>query len=142
MGMLVPLLHQINQISRCELEPLRKCGFLQAFRFQHRIFAKTLHIFSGPVYDINREHKYAEIKENIVELKNLQGPVYAMERAHQYDGQMDKVEHERALNGPVYEIFRQHNFGEIEKQLTDLRTLTGPCYDIEARNHKFHEIDH
>ena len=28
---------------------------------------------SGPVYDINREHKYAEIKENIVELKNLTG---------------------------------------------------------------------
>ena len=64
-----------------------------------------------------------------------------MDRAHQYDGQMDKVEHERALNGPVYEIFRQHNFGEIEKHLTDLRTLTGPCYDLEARNHKFCEID-
>ena len=54
-----------------------------------------------PVYDIEREHKFAVINKNLIDLKNLIGPVYSIENAHHFK-EINKIESDlKILAGPV-----------------------------------------
>ena len=66
-------------------------------------------------------------------LRNLQGPIYDIKRDHRFAEVVSCLNEIKDLKGPVYNIENNHHFNIIEKNVQDLRKLNGPVYNIDDR---------
>ena len=100
------------------------------------------HYSSGPVYDIERKHVFAEIKKNVDSLQNLSGPVYThgITSQHGYKAIAEHAEKIQRITYPVMEIDRQHHYAEIQKGIDTMKSLVSPLYNVPSSHH-FNEME-
>ena len=96
----------------------------------------------GPVYDIDNQHKFAEIDKTIQDLKSLQGPVYAgVDKEHKYFGVLEQSWAQlRALANPAYDIERKHGFIDLGKSVEKLQSMTYPVREGVDAGHHFNLV--
>ena len=76
-------------------------------------------------------HKYNEVQQKVVALRNLSGPFFDIElRTHGYTLPKQNVLDLKNLNFPVYEIDREHKYAEIQRNLVEIKNLCGPVRGI------------
>ena len=118
-----------------------------------------------PCYDVDINHHFQGLLENIEELKQLSGtymtlktenldkimqvylslfigPIYDIpDRKHNFDALEKAVESVKKLMGPIWQINREHNYQQIIEHAESLKNLHGPCYDIDKRQHHYVAIE-
>merc|ERR1719260_33280 len=83
----------------------------------------SLRYLTGPFFDIeSRGHNFRQNPYNVTDLKNLNYPVYEIDREHKYAEIHKNLIEIKNLCGPVYSIENQHHFNEIEKAIEGLKT--------------------
>ena len=96
----------------------------------------------GPVYDVESQHKFAEIDKTIQDLKTLQGPVYSgVEKEHRYFAVLEQSwAHLRELANPVYDLERNHGFVDLGKTVEKLQSMTYPVRDGVDYSHQYNVV--
>ena len=64
----------------------------------------------GPVYNIERNHNFAEIDKQIVDLKSLSYPVFNIEHEHKFQDLVKDVATLKEMSYPVRGVDYNHNF--------------------------------
>ena len=79
-----------------------------------------------PIFEIERDHHFAEIEKHLATLKDLQGPVYEIDREHHCNEIAKHVSGIQNLVGPVYDVFHDHKFNKVMDRISGPRGIRCP----------------